>query len=88
MLRMHPRQEVLGGKPRHSVDWCAVKSALGWTLLSREALKRAETQLRDELQGVRDKVGFLRITSAGLDLLLSHLALRHRTLEGLKNRCF
>ncbi|WP_129125925.1 DUF6361 family protein [Geomonas oryzae] len=33
-------------------------SSLGWTLLSRDALKRAEAELNSE-QGVRDEIGFL-----------------------------
>ena len=31
-----------------------MEPTLGWTLLSRDALRRAETQLRDDVQGVRD----------------------------------
>lgn len=38
-----------------------MQSILGWTLLSQDALRRAETQLRDDVQGVRDEIGFLLI---------------------------
>ena len=48
----------------YSLDYCQMKSELGWTLLSREALKRAEMQLQDEFQGVRDEVGFLALHQA------------------------
>lgn len=34
---------------------------LGFTLLSRHALKRAEAHLREQTQGVRDEIGFLNI---------------------------
>lgn len=44
-----------------------MQSALGWTLLSREALRRAETHLRDGEKGVRDEIGFLTIHQAYAD---------------------
>lgn len=34
---------------------------LGWTLLSREALRKAETLLPDAEKGVRDEIGFLSL---------------------------
>ncbi len=34
---------------------------IGWMLFSREALSRAETQLRDDVSGVRDEIGFLLV---------------------------
>jgi hypothetical protein len=39
----------------------ALKASFGWTLLSKEALKRAETQLREDVEGVRDEIGFLAL---------------------------
>ena len=65
----------------YSVDCCAMKSALGWTLLSREALKRAETQLRDELQGVRDEVGFLALHQAYADRFFPGTSVLHTRLK-------
>lgn len=45
-----------------------MQSALGWTVLSREALRRAESHLRDrEQQGVRDEIGFLSLHQAYAD---------------------
>jgi hypothetical protein len=44
-----------------------MQPALGWTLLSREALKRAEEHLRDWEQGVRDEIGFLALHQAYAD---------------------
>jgi hypothetical protein len=44
-----------------------MEPALGWTLLSREALKRAEEHLRDWEQGVRDEIGFLALHQAYAD---------------------
>lgn len=41
--------------------------ALGWALLSREALRRAEKHLREEEQGVRDEIGFLALHQAYAD---------------------
>lgn len=38
-----------------------MKASFGWTLLSRDALRRAETQLSDDVDGVRDEVGFLAL---------------------------
>lgn len=58
-----------------------MKSALGWTLLSREALKRAETQLRDEVQGVRDEVGFLALHQAYADRFFPGTSVLHTRLR-------
>jgi hypothetical protein len=44
-----------------------MESALGWTLLSREALRRAEEHLREGEQGVRDEIGFLALHQAYAD---------------------
>ncbi|ABB33275.1 hypothetical protein GeomeDRAFT_2240 [Geobacter metallireducens RCH3] len=38
-----------------------LEPALGWTVLSRDALRRAEAKLRNDEQGVRDEVGFLAL---------------------------
>jgi hypothetical protein len=44
-----------------------MEPTLGWVLLSKEALKRAEDHLRDGEQGVRDEIGFLSIHQAYAD---------------------
>ena len=41
-----------------------MESSLGWTLHSRDALKRAETLARNNVQGVRDEIGFLALHQA------------------------
>ena len=44
-----------------------MKPTLGWTLLSRDSLRRAEARLNDEFQGVRDEIGFLTLHQAYAD---------------------
>ena len=44
-----------------------IEPALGWALLSREALRRAEEHLREGEQGVRDEIGFLALHQAYAD---------------------
>lgn len=44
-----------------------MRPALGWTLLSRDAIKKAEAQLKEDTQGVRDEVGFLALHQAYAD---------------------
>lgn len=44
-----------------------IEPALGWALLSREALRRAEEHLRDGEPGVRDEIGFLALHQAYSD---------------------
>jgi hypothetical protein len=53
-----------------------VKSSLGWTLLSREALKRAEAQLESE-RGVRDEIGFLLLHQAYSDRFFPGTSVLH-----------
>lgn len=38
-----------------------MESQFGWTLLSRDASRGVETQLRDDLEGVRVEIGFLTL---------------------------
>ncbi len=38
-----------------------MEPTLGWTVLSREALRQAEAQLQEETEGVRDEIGFLNL---------------------------
>jgi hypothetical protein len=41
-----------------------MEPTLGWVLLSRDALSRAEAHLRENDQGVRDEIGFLALHQA------------------------
>ncbi len=54
---------------------------LGWTLLSRDALRRAETQLRDDVQGVRDEIGFLSLHQAYADRFFPGTSVLHTRLR-------
>ncbi len=58
-----------------------MKPAVGWTLLSRDALKRAETQLRDDLEGVRDEIGFLALHQAYADRFFPGTSVLHTRLR-------
>ena len=40
-----------------------MKPTIGWVLLSKDAVSRAETQLNEDVTGVRDEIGFLLIHS-------------------------
>src|SRR5512135_1965285 len=44
-----------------------MESIFGWTVLSREALRRAENQLAENIEGVRDEIGFLSLHQAYAD---------------------
>jgi FAD/FMN-containing dehydrogenase len=44
-----------------------MEPAFGWTLLSPDAIRRAEARLREEIQGVRDEIGFLFLHQAYAD---------------------
>lgn len=58
-----------------------MKAYFGWTLLSKEALKRAETQLREDLDGVRDEVGFLALHQAYADRFFPGTSVLHTRLR-------
>jgi hypothetical protein len=44
-----------------------MQPSLGWTVLSRDALRRAEARLYEDTQGVRDEIGFLNLHQAYAD---------------------
>lgn len=44
-----------------------MRPGFGWTLLSREALRRANAQLQEDTEGVRDEIGFLAVHQAYAD---------------------
>lgn len=58
-----------------------MQSGFGWTLLSRDALRRAETQLRDEVDGVRDEIGFLALHQAFADRFFPGTSVLHTRLR-------
>jgi hypothetical protein len=58
-----------------------VRAQLGWTLLSREALKRAQAQLAEDIQGVRDEIGFLAIHQAYADRFFPGTSVLHTRLR-------
>lgn len=58
-----------------------MQSSFGWTLLSRDALRRAETQLRDDVEGVRDEIGFLSLHQAYADRFFPGMSVLHTRLR-------
>lgn len=58
-----------------------MQSSFGWTLLSRDALRRAEKQLRDAAEGVRDEVGFLSLHQAYADRFFPGTSVLHTRLR-------
>lgn len=60
-----------------------MQASFGWTLLSRDALRRAEKQLRDAADGVRDEVGFLALHQAYADRFFPGTSVLHTRLRYL-----
>lgn len=58
-----------------------MQASFGWTLLSRDALRRAEKQLRDAADGVRDEVGFLALHQAYADRFFPGTSVLHTRLR-------
>lgn len=58
-----------------------MQPSFGWTLLSRDALRRAETQLRDVSDGVRDEIGFLALHQAYADRFFPGTSVLHTRLR-------
>ena len=58
-----------------------MQASFGWTLLSRDALRRAETQLRDDVDGVRDEIGFLSLHQAYADRFFPGTSVLHTRLR-------
>jgi hypothetical protein len=59
----------------------SIAPTLGWTLLSREALKKAEAQLNDKTEGVRDEIGFLALHQAYADRFFPGTSVLHTRLR-------
>lgn len=53
----------------------------GWTLLSRDALKKAEAYLKDSTEGVRDEIGFLALHQAYADRFFPGTSVLHTRLR-------
>jgi len=58
-----------------------MQASFGWTLLSRDALRRAEQQLRDAADGVRDEIGFLALHQAYADRFFPGTSVLHTRLR-------
>jgi len=54
---------------------------LGWTLLSRDALRRAESRLLQDSQGVRDEIGFLTLHQVYADRFFPGTSVLHTRLR-------
>ena len=55
----------------------------GWTLLSREALRQAESHLNEDVMGVRDEIGFLSLHQAYADRFFPGTSVQHTRLRYL-----
>src|SRR5688572_25317387 len=53
----------------------------GWTYLSREALKKAQAQLANQVQGVRDEIGFLELHQRYADRFFPGTSVLHTRLR-------
>jgi hypothetical protein len=58
-----------------------MQPSFGWTLLSRDALRRAETQLQDDVEGVRDEIGFLSLHQGYADRFFPATSVLHTRLR-------
>lgn len=59
----------------------SIAPSFGWTLLSREALKKAEAQLSKDTEGVRDEIGFLSLHQAYADRFFPGTSVLHTRLR-------
>src|SRR5436190_10113324 len=58
-----------------------MEPTFGWTLLSRDALRRAETHLREDVEGVRDEIGFLSLHQGYADRFFPGTSVLHTRLR-------
>ena len=58
-----------------------MEPCIGWTLLSRDVLRRAETHLREDVEGVRDEIGFLSLHPAYADRFFPGTSVLHTRLR-------
>lgn len=55
--------------------------SFGWTYLSREALKKAQAQLANQVKGVRDEIGFLELHQRYADRFFPGTSVLHTRLR-------
>jgi hypothetical protein len=55
--------------------------SFGWTYLSREALRKAQAQLANQVQGVRDEIGFLELHQRYADRFFPGTSVLHTRLR-------
>jgi hypothetical protein len=58
-----------------------MEPAFGWTLLSADAIRRAEARLREDAQGVRDEIGFMYLHQAYADRFFPGTSVQHTRLR-------
>ena len=58
-----------------------MKPTIGWVLLSKDAVSRAETQLSEDVTGVRDEIGFLLIHSGYANRFFPGTSVLHTRLR-------
>jgi Family of unknown function (DUF6361) len=58
-----------------------MEPSFGWTLFSRDAVRRAETHLREDVDGVRDEIGFLSLHQAYADRFFPGTLVLHTRLR-------
>ena len=58
-----------------------MKPTIGWVLLSKDAVGRAETQLHEDVTGVRDELGFLLIHSGYANRFFPGTSVLHTRLR-------
>jgi hypothetical protein len=56
-------------------------AGFGWTYLSRQALKKAQAQLAQQVQGVRDEIGFLELHQRYADRFFPGTSVLHTRLR-------
>ncbi|TDM05062.1 MAG: hypothetical protein C4K60_20260 [Ideonella sp. MAG2] len=56
-------------------------ASFGWTYLSRDALKKAQAQLANQVQGVRDEIGFLELHQRYADRFFPGTSVLHTRLR-------
>ena len=58
-----------------------MKPTIGWVLLSKDAVGRVETQLHEDVTGVRDEIGFLLIHSGYANRFFPGTSVLHTRLR-------
>ncbi len=58
-----------------------MKPSIGWVLLSKDAVSRAEAQLNEDVTGVRDEIGFLQLHSGYANWFFPGTSVLHTRLR-------